>query len=158
MYLKYENGKINAYSSFKEKNRLRKVGFKWDAKIKAWGIKPTKLKMMMFFSEFRKDSIQMDIKCKDLMKKAKGSVLAKEKKRENLQKLKETLFENPEKIDITGYKVPAGIKLYSHQKIALEYFYNSNTGNLYGDCGVGKTAIMLLLIDRLVRENKIQKF
>jgi len=157
MYLRFENGRINAYSSFKEKDRLRKVGFRWTSKLKAWGIKPTALKMQMFFSEFRQDSMQMDEGCKDLIKKAKSQVKARENKQATLQKLKEDLFRNPSLIDVTPYAIPKGITLYDHQKIALEYFYSSNSGNLYGDCGVGKTAIMLLLTERLIRENKVQK-
>lgn len=159
MIIRLEQGKLRAYDSFKYKDQLKAIGFRYDWDDKYWGIKATETNAYNLNKELQlgtTPAIFLCEKTKELIKRASALQEARKKKLDDLRNKKINLFLMDD-IDVSKYKVPEGFNLYKHQKIALEFFYYSEVGNLYGDCGVGKTAIMLLLIERLIREGKINK-
>jgi SNF2 family DNA or RNA helicase len=157
MLVKYISGTIEAYECFNERFRLKAIGFRWGSRKKRWYKKYTPHTLKLFLEEFPdKASYSITPEFNTLIQEYKETEKRRAKELFQLNTLKESLFKDTD-VSMEGFSVPAGITPYNHQKISCNYFYESPIGNLYGDCGVGKTAIMLMLIERLIRERKITK-
>lgn len=159
MIIRLEDKKIRAFESYKYKDQLKAIGFKYDWDGKNWYISANETNAYNLYTELDISSNPKVYTCpktKALIKTAQAVHQKRQAKLDALKNKKVNLFLTDD-IDISPYKIPEGIELYNHQKIALSFFYDSPIGNLYGDCGVGKTAIMLLLIERLIREGKVNK-
>jgi len=155
--VKYSSGKIEVYNSYDERFRLKGLKFRWSAKKKCWYIKYTPNSLILFLEEFPdKTEYTINQDFDNLLIEFKEQEAAYTKELLKLNKLKQDLFD-ANKLSMEGFNIPSGITPFNHQKIACNYFYTAPVGNLYGDCGVGKTAIMLMLIERLIRERKIDK-
>lgn len=156
MIIRYEQGKLRVYDCYRHKESLSNIGFRWNKTEVCWQIKATYQNIIDFEKHFKHIKIYRDKKVKDLHAEALIELGKREEKLKTLRDFKKSLFDM-EEIDLEGFSVPPGFTPYKHQAIAMRFFYESPIGNLYGDCGVGKTAIMLWLTERLVREGKVNK-
>tara|TARA_R110000851_G_scaffold222665_2_gene375498 strand:+ start:950 stop:2695 length:1746 start_codon:yes stop_codon:yes gene_type:complete len=157
MLVKYTSGKIEVYDSYDERFRLKGLKFRWGAKKKCWYKPYTSNALLRFLAEFPdKTEYVCGQEFVDLIQEFKEQEKVRLAELAKLNQLKEDLF-NDNNISMEDFRYPAEITPFVHQQIACHYFYDSPVGNLYGDCGVGKTAIMLMLIERLKRERKIDK-
>ena len=157
MIIRIEDGKIRAFDSYSYKDQLKAIGFRWNGTD--WNISVNESNAYNLYTELNlanNPKVYTCAKTKELIKKAELSHKTREDYLNKLRNKKINLF-LAEDLDVSNYDIPEGISLYGHQKIALEFFYESKLGNLYGDCGVGKTAILLLLSKRLLKEKKVNK-
>jgi len=114
--------------SFEEKDRAKKIGFKWSAPTKSWVASFSLQKVEEVLKEFPSCGINSDLE--DLIEKQ--LILD-----ENIKQIKIDAAEN---ID-TRFKV-AGIKvaLHNYQKLGVKFAINSTGGILIADeMGLGKT-------------------
>jgi SNF2 family DNA or RNA helicase len=155
--VKYASGNIEVYDCFNERFRLKSLKFAWRKRKLAWVKKYTPYALMLFLEEFPVSSeYSAGQSFADLIQEWKEENARHKKELNQLMSVKEDLFKN-DNISMESFEYPEDIEPFNHQRIACNYFYESPIGNLYGDCGVGKTAIMLMLIERLKRERKIDK-
>jgi SNF2 family DNA or RNA helicase len=159
MIIRVQDGKIRAFESYKYKDQLKAIGFKYDWNGQNWYITSNEANAYNLYKELdiqNNPTVYTCVKTKQLIRTAEAEHKKRQAKLDALKNRKINLF-LADDLPVGDFKVPEGISLYNHQKIALNFFYESEIGNLYGDCGVGKTAIMLLLLERLIREGKSNK-
>ena len=156
MIIKTQGDRLLAFNSYKYKDRLKSIGFRYDPSEKVWWIKSNSKKLLQFSEEFASENLQICSLSSQAIKKAVSDNKAKERYLKSVDDYKKSLFES-EQLNISEFEVGDKYTPYRHQKIAMLFFYKSKVGNLYGDCGVGKTAIILWLIKRLYNENKLNK-
>lgn len=156
MILRLEHGRLKAFECYRYKEKLKIIGFAWNSKDQSWGMRASNSAIIAFANYFQKIKVYYDPGSKELLAKAQKEKGIREEKLQKIKDYKASLFDK-DIIPLDGFTVPAEFDLYRHQKIALNFFYYSPLGNLYGDCGVGKTAIMLILVERLLRDKKANK-
>lgn len=156
MILRLTGKMLRAYECFPEKETLKILGFKWNSREACWEIKKTPTNILEVHKAFNSKKIHLDIACREYLQKAQLDLRDREIFLEEIDSYRKSLFAMKE-VPTDGFVFSNGYKPFRHQAIALNFFYKYPMGNLYGDCGVGKTAIMLWLMERLIRERKVSK-
>ena len=117
MIIKLDGGKLKAFQSYRYKDRLRSIGFRFSASERCWYVKAQIPVAFKLDEEFRNENIFLCDNTKILISNAKKEFKIREKEITRLKAYKQSLFDNPDAIDISKYTIPEGISMYSHQKI-----------------------------------------